>query len=342
MKTVLVRPDLAAELGVGHVMRCLALGEELTRLGHAVTFACDTRGFEWIEHSLASRGIVLAPAIPRSPEAIAEAVSRAQPDFVVIDSYTLTPEGYAAFEATGVPALALVDNELRGARAAMLLDQNIGSERDWPRGRVSAGTRVLAGLNYALIRSEIRRLRPSAPPQVDEQGPLNVLSFFGGSDALGVAPATVRLLAATQRPFAATVITSPELVGEASAVWRGPDQSVNVVTPLVNLHEHIVCADLVISAAGSSTWELAALGAAVAAVPVADNQVVSYQRALEAGAVAGLGSLADYRATRPSVVEKLNDLMDSAERRRTLRDRSWALVDGRGAERVAEALLTYI
>src|SRR5213076_258757 len=123
--------------------------------------------------------------------------------------------------ATGMPTLAIVDGDFRGAEADVLVDQNLGAESDHPRLPTKAVR--LAGLDYVLIRDEILELRPETVPMIATgRGPdpaPKVFAFFGGTDAFGAGPHVVRALAATGVPFEATVVApSEELAAEIAAV----------------------------------------------------------------------------------------------------------------------------
>jgi hypothetical protein len=70
-----------------------------------------------------------------------------------------------------MPTLALVDNQLRGAEADLLLDQNIGAEEDPVDFRRSAAS-GWRGWSYAPLRDDVVLRRPSVPRrQHDGVGP---------------------------------------------------------------------------------------------------------------------------------------------------------------------------
>ena len=103
----------------------------------------------------------------------------------------------------------------------------------------------------------------------------------------------------------------------------------------------VVESDLVVSASGSSVWELLCLGAAAATVCVTDNQEAGYREVVRRGLVAGLGSLADLTgsdAARRHAVTTLAALLTDPDARHDLAARGLGEVDGRGRERVADAL----
>ena len=166
----------------------------------------------------------------------------------------------------------------------------------------------------------------------------SVFAFFGGTDAFGAAPAVGRALVATGRPFAATFVAAGREAEHAlGSLPLAEGQSIEVTPPVDDLARRLAEADVVLSAAGTSSWELLCLGAASGLVCVADNQELSYGRAVDAGLVAGLGALTDLRADPASAATALDGLLGSPSRRTTLRAAGWHRVDGRGRERVVEA-----
>ncbi|MFB6255831.1 MAG: glycosyltransferase [Haloplanus sp.] len=91
-------------------------------------------------------------------------------------------------------------------------------------------------------------------------------------------------------------------------------------------------ADLAVSATGTTIYELLALGTPTVGLPQADNQE----------------PIADALAEREAIVvpdgktrlsDAIRDLAADADRRRTLRERGRALVDGEGVHRVYDAVV---
>ncbi|WP_238161673.1 PseG/SpsG family protein [Kribbella antibiotica] len=334
MRHVGVRCDVGPLRGIGHVMRCLALAEELQRRGLTVEFICDAHTVPWAAGQIAARGIGVRPAV-WSPAEHVELLSRY--DAVVFDSYDLDAAVYPAVRSTGVPTLAIVDGDLRGAEADVLVDQNLSAELDHPV--LPARSARLAGLDYVMIRDEIRALRPPEPPALRQVAVPKVFAFFGGTDAFAAGPAVTRALVATGVPFDATVVApTPELAAAVAAV----SAQVKVVGPTDQLAAAVREADVVISASGTSTWELLCLGATAGLVCVVDNQVMGYERAIATGTAAGVGVLSDIREDPTAAAAVLKRLLTDATERNRLAAAGWQLVDGQGRVRVADALLHLI
>lgn len=331
-RPVVVRADAGPRLGVGHVMRCVALAEELAVRGHQVVFVADLDEVPWAHGQVTSRGFD-AVQPPVSVEDEVPALLALDPDWVVLDSYELPGTVHAELLAADVDVLAFVDGDPTDRTGTVLVDQNIGAEDDtWA---LPDGVVRLAGLDYALMRTEILERRPAAPA-VEEHPVPRVFAFFGGTDAYGAGPVLTRALIGTGEPFDLRVV-APSPWSEP--IEPGPGQRVTVIGPTDELADEVLAADLVVSAAGTSSWELLCLGAACAFVCVADNQVLSYGRAVEAGLGLGLGLLADVAEDPASASAVLAGALADAGRRTDLRARAWARVDGRGRARVVDAFL---
>ncbi len=330
MTVVGIRCDAGARTGVGHLVRCVALAEELVARGVEVRFLSDLGGVEWAETQLTQRGLPWHPP-PLDPEGLVAAVEQLGLDALVIDSYMLPPAHSVAVRETGLPVLAIVDGDFRGQTADIYVDQNLDSV-------ITVDDALgLAGLDYALLRGSVRQLRPPAPPVHTDGRTPKVVAFFGGTDAYRAAPEIAVLLAQTGVPFDATIIGANEsLRDELHAVVPGEGQRFDIIPPTDDLPKLLAEADLAVSASGTSTWELLCLGLPAALVWVVDNQILGYDRTIARGYGAGLGRLGHLGV---EAVDTLSGLLTDAAARTELARRAWSAVDGRGVQRVAEALL---
>ena len=82
----------------------------------------------------------------------------------------------------------------------------------------------------------------------------------------------------------------------------------------------MAAADVVVTAAGTSTWELCALRRPMALVAAVDNQRAGHDRVVAAGGAVGLGGLADL-ADVDATAARLRPLLTDAALRRRVADR---------------------
>jgi spore coat polysaccharide biosynthesis predicted glycosyltransferase SpsG len=342
------RCDTGALTGVGHLIRCIALAEELLSRHVQVLFLGDLAGVPWAARQLYDRGLRVLAA-PQAPEALAELAVELNLAAMVLDGYHLDPGCGAAIRARGLPVLALLDGEFGvDQRADLYLDQNLGAVR---LRRVPPGAQLLAGLEYALLRDVVRDRRPPAPAAAPaapaaQTRPPSVLAVFGGTDPYDAALTVVPLLLAGGNPVSVSVVAARPAVAQAlRGLPTGPGQQVRAVPPVDDLPALVRQADVVVSASGSSVWELLCLGAPTAVVCVVANQLVGYQQVVARGLAAPLGQLEELNAdpaARATATEVLTGLLTDPAARTALSRRGMSEVDGRGRVRVADALLALI
>lgn len=341
---VAFRCDAGRATGLGHLVRCVGLAEELRSRHVDVLFFSELDGLGWAEHQLVSRGLPRR-APPETPAALARVAVELGLDAVVLDGYHLDPDTGRALRKVGVTVLAIVDASF-GARqeADVYLDQNLGAELSpvaVPNGAVR-----LAGVPYALLRDVVRDRRPPHPPALGRgarHGSPSVLAVFGGSDPYGAASVVIPLLVATKESFALTAVASRHDVANELRRLKGePGQHIRVIPLVDDLPAAVIKSELVLTASGTTTWEMLCLGATTAIVCVTDNQESGYRHLVESKLAAPLGrleELASDASSRRRADGVLHALLTDPKRRAVLGARAWEHVDGHGRRRVADVLL---
>jgi spore coat polysaccharide biosynthesis predicted glycosyltransferase SpsG len=336
-QVIALRCDAGPSTGTGHVVRCVAVAEELAARGAVPVFVGTLGGVAFVEAQVRDRGFAWHELPDTSVAGVVATVSTLEAAAVVLDSYELPPGLGEALRASGVAVLAVVDDAIRGIDADVYVEQNYGSET--LNLDVPPGSRLLAGVGNALLRDVVRRRRPDVPRPATARTP-RVVAFFGGTDTFGAAPILVAALAATGRAFDASVVAvGHEARTALRAVALAPRQTLELLDPVADLPALLVDVDLVVSAAGTATWELLCLGVPSALVAVVDNQEASFARLSRSGLVAPLGVLPTIARDPSPAVATLRHLLDDPTARQELGARAWAAVDGDGRVRVVDALL---
>lgn len=331
--SVAIRVDAGPVIGVGHLMRCLALAEELISRGIDAHLLGDVGGLEFAAQQVASRGLTLHPADDAAIDAQCAALGATH---AIIDGYQLPSHLGRTLRAAGVRVATLVDGAFGTHQDADLyIDQNLGAHADPAVGP------MLAGIDYAIVNDRVRSRRGQARAAGEVP---RVLVVFGGTDAYDGAPVLVDCLRATREACDIVVIApKPETRASLHALAPVEGQSLQVLTGVADLPGLAVTCDLVVSAAGTSLWELMCLGLAVGAVCVVDNQLVGYDRVLEAEVVVPIGLLDPIRRPGPArdrAIVLLREAVTDADLRARLAQRGSRLVDGDGRGRVIDALLS--
>lgn len=329
---VLLRADASADQGTGHVMRCLSLGQELKFRGHEVTLLTNASNLAWLEAEIRSSGLAFTLVEQHSLEP--NALLPREADVLVVDSYEIPAEKITAAREV-MKVLAIVDGSTRGIQADLYLDQNLGAEQiDWGE---DISNRMLAGSKFALVRDAILRQKRSYPWLL-EDGVASLVAFMGGSDPSGTMREVTRAILNLRGEFNATLIVRPEWMAEVSEMV-GQSSSITVMEPTQELPALLGAANVVVSASGTSAWELCTLGLPSILLAVAENQVDSLKNFQAADLGLGLNLVGECNlAVSRKISQSMQRLIQSEVLREQLSRRCTNLFDGRGKQRVANAI----
>ncbi|MBB6671694.1 UDP-2,4-diacetamido-2,4,6-trideoxy-beta-L-altropyranose hydrolase [Cohnella nanjingensis] len=364
MIRIAIRADASLQIGTGHVMRCLTLADALRRSGTAdVAFVCREltgnlipyirdRGYP--VHALppaADLGAAVRSEAGLPPHAgwleaswredaaqtIACLLAQAErPDWLVVDHYALDRRYESALRPYAGGVMAIDDLADRPHDADLLLDQNL-SDRPEARyaSRVDAGTRLLLGPRYALLREAFAERRPTVRRGGKAE---RLLVSFGGADRTGE---TLKALAALE-PMAEAGARLTVLAGQLNPMRERIERLCGRLpqTRFIAHTEDVAALmaehDLAVGSGGSTTWERGCLGLPAVIVATADNQVALAEQAAQAGMIAYLGFASDVSERR--LREAVRRLAEDEDALRRMSDAGMAAVDGLGAAAVAKEM----
>ena len=317
-------------IGVGHVIRSLALAEAAVVAGHEVVVGGHFEG-SFVRDQLATAPVEVIDLVD---ESLAELIRRFGPDLLHVDSYAAVDRLVGGFVLSNME-----DGSFGRRRADVVVDPTLGAERS---ARPDDGsTWLLRGSRFTPIRQRVLDARRSAEvvgTMGDSSSSVarSVLVVMGGTDPVGLAPTAVGLLARTGLSLDVTVIAVGENAERVHAAAMGSRLSVNALAPVDDLATVMARQDLVVSAAGSSVWELCCLGIPMAIVWAVDNQRDGYDQVVAAGAALGLGGpdLGDSPDADEGSVGALRTALTDSRVRAEQALAGRQIVDGLGAWRV--------
>jgi spore coat polysaccharide biosynthesis predicted glycosyltransferase SpsG len=313
-------------------MRCLALAMAARDRGIDVSWSA-TRLPEGLTARLQAEGITPAlhdaePGSPADADATALAARRARASLVVVDGYQFPDSFEVAVAATPASILAFDDfQHASHAAATWILNQNAHA-RTLPYGGRSG---LLLGLDFLLLRREFR----CAVRQTPSLAVRRVLVTLGGSDPRdGTLRIWEALASVAPHPLEVTLLYGP--LANRPAAIQHPRHAVSIQRDVRDMVPFLQQFDAVICAGGATCWELATLGIPCLALAVIDHQIHVVRSMGEAGAaIACDWSQGDDGALQEPLRRLLS--LDGATLFR-MGQAGARLVDGRGAERVLDAM----
>jgi UDP-2,4-diacetamido-2,4,6-trideoxy-beta-L-altropyranose hydrolase len=292
---VVIRADASNDMGIGHVMRCLALADEFTYQKADVSFISRLLPGHVIE-LVRQRGYPVytlpAPAQDRivpSPGSHQHWLGCSQtedanqcmpilqqlaPDWLIVDHYALDESWHQQVRHCQKHLMVIDDLADRKHDCDLLLDQNWFSTATASRydNLVPAHCVKLLGPAYALLKPEFGTLRKLLPERDGQVGRV-LISMGGGDPTNETLKAVQALMAADLRHLLLDVVCGvnhhdmPSL--QAAAAERG---NTNLYRSLPSLAGLMARADLMIGAGGTTTWERMCLGLPAIVISTAQNQ----------------------------------------------------------------------
>ena len=324
---IAIRVDGNSEIGFGHLMRMKALARELSKLGAEVIFL--SRNPENIE---GYRVLQLDWQTGDEEDLrVEEILMNMQAGMLIIDSYEYTQERLDRMGQMALLSVYVDDLNRQPFNTDFVINGNLYAPGLPYRGKA----RFLLGTKYLLMREEF----VGVPPRLPNRGVEHVLITFGAADMENVTPEILRALKIYEhfKDLHWHVVIGPVFRNVAGITAETRDY------PNVTLHYSPVIKDLIdfcdisISAAGSTTYELAACGVPALLIITADNQVRLAQEAERQGMAINLGWYHELDVAR--LYSALDKLIINYELRVQMAMHGQELIDGRGARRVAAILV---
>jgi UDP-2,4-diacetamido-2,4,6-trideoxy-beta-L-altropyranose hydrolase len=340
-RPILVRADASAAIGMGHVMRCLALVQALAdERGGRAAFLMAAPQPAFTARAARERADVLRlAAAAGTPADAAETLACAaalDASWIVLDGYHFDGDYQRALVEGGRHVLAFDDHAHAGVyHAHVVLNQNLGAEAG-PYERRAQHTRLLLGPQFALLRREFRSW--NEPPRPIPARARRVLVTLGGSDPDDVSSRVLRALAAVRGPLEVELLigaTNPHGTALQRAIASCPHPVARTVDAL-DVPWRMARADLAVAGAGGTSWELARVGTPQVALVLADNQRPAGRALASAGLALSLGWHAD--VSDAALAGAIDMLVGDRAHRVELARRGREQIDGQGALRVLEAM----
>ena len=352
---VVIRADANSKIGMGHVMRCLSVADALLKRGEEVLFvtADDTpvpllikKGVPYrvlhtdyadMEAELPGLLAVLRELTLRAESPEAALLQRNTS--ILVDSYYVT-EKYLAALKSRITTIYMDDIYAFSYPVDMLINYNIyGEEMGYEKDAAFADTKLLLGTEYVPLREEFL-----AGEQQRTAANCGILITTGGSDSFNLAGQllmeAMKYDALKEKEYHVVSGSLNPHIGELQALAE-KHENIHIHCNVTNMAELMAESEVALSAGGSTLYELCAMGVPVIAFSFAENQERLVQTFVKRG-IAQYGG--NYRTDGNKMIQNtiagLQKLCGDEALKTEYRRKALQLVDGRGAERIAEALLS--
>ncbi len=338
-KAVIIRADASVKTGTGHVMRCLALAQELRNSGMEVHFAvseCPDALVKKIKaESISVIKIKSKAGTLKDVAETAKFTEKKKATWLVVDGYIFSDKYQEAIKKAGLRLLFVDDyGHCSSYSADIILNQNLyAGTHFYPDA--APFTRILLGTQYALLRKEFSPYI-HWKRQIPEKA-TKLLVTLGGSDPDNTTLKIIKAVKASHLDLHVRVVAggaNPHLKSIEKEISKSP--SLQILKNVSNMPELMAWADIVITAGGSTCWETCFMGLPNIIIYCADNQKPIALSLETSGAAINLGHNCDLEEKK--LISELKSLVKDADLRNRMSEKGRLLVDGRGAQRITYSM----
>lgn len=261
-KLALFRFEANFSIGAGHAIRSCVIADELVERGWSCKIITTQDTYDFI------------PALSRFERIDPDDEVSQKADLLVVDHYGLDQDYESKMREFVRKIMVIDDLANRRHDCDILLDQTYGRAADDYKSLVPSHCEILTGINYVLLRKEIRQMRDKALEKRRNTTKVErILVSLGGSDPKKYALKALEVIVKSEFQGKVDVVlgfTSANREAlEVYAIEHKLDVTFHVNADMAQL---MYDADLCIGAAGSSVWERLYLGLPQVLIQTADNQ----------------------------------------------------------------------
>jgi spore coat polysaccharide biosynthesis predicted glycosyltransferase SpsG len=335
---ILFRVDGTAHSGFERLARCLALAAALQRRRRPTYFLAQLdpasmalsikrAGNDWLDaDSIAGTNDDLTETV--------QEIRRLRPAAVIVDAPDAGEEYLATLERTGTLLVSL--DHLANVRlpSRLIINPLLGPGRD--AYSFYPGAQLLLGQRYALVRPEMRRVRPARaqePPQ-----PFRCLVALGDDDPNRQTAELAKLLLNVPKMGRVDMIVRPQNpdLPALQALAEANAERLAVATEGADVTSRVARCHFAISAGSSWSLELACVGVPQLLIVQSEAHWPTAQRLEEEGAATCLGWHENVSAQ--TIRTAVHNLFTDPLERQAMARCGRQLIDGRGSDRLVTAL----
>lgn len=343
------RTDGNSNIGIGHIMRCLAIADAANGLGEKSIFLVASADLKDIIKKHGHEVEILNTDyydMNIDLEQTIVIVNTFNPVALFVDSYYVTNSYLAALRKSmkmmGSPLIYIDDVLSFSYPCDILVNYNIYAAEEDYRNLYSKKEmpQLLLGTLYAPLRTEFKNISP----RIVNKAVHNILISTGGADfehiELGLMNKIISRGKELKDLFFHFIIGS--MNKDAEKIYALANKSDNIITyyKVSNISKLMQCVDIAISAAGSTLYELCATKTATITYTLTDNQIRGAECFSKFGVVKYIGdvrTLGVEKLTEKLIVAAI-DLANNYEERMSIAGKQYGIVDGKGAERIIKKI----
>ncbi|MCK5031222.1 MAG: UDP-2,4-diacetamido-2,4,6-trideoxy-beta-L-altropyranose hydrolase [Thermoplasmatales archaeon] len=333
---VAFRVDASSDIGIGHLMRCLALSEELIRREHSCYFLSKIDNDELIsrikKNNVHYQKINPNATLQTDVETLIKFSNENDVDWIITDHYGINSQYIKEIKKNNLKVLSIDDNAQIHYYSDIIVNQNIGAEKlDFSSEKYS---KFLLGTKYVMLRDELlQKYKRGGTNKVTK-----ILIMLGGADPDNVTLKVLRMLECLNESVQFLVVTGPvnRFYDDILYYINKCNMDITLLKGKKKMSDVYLQSDIAISAGGSSCYELAYFGIPNIIIAIVDNQVRIARELNNQNISIYLGEKNEVKPEQ--LRNKIKTLIDDYLLRKTMSEHGKKLIDGKGKHKIVNVM----
>ena len=340
-KNLFIRVDASPEIGIGHIMRCLTLAQELKNNFDKIIFLTRKDSGDFTETIMKNEFEVIFIPTNNDSDIIKNLITTysENKNFLLIDHYDVDSNFESSLKNIFEKIFVIDDLANRKHDCDLLIDQNYYRDLNHRYKKlIQNDTITLLGSKYAIIRPEFRNINKKTIKKNSQIK--KILVSFGGSDPTNECKKALDALCSienNQFEIVAIVGIYNNKFERLKKLYE-KYSNIKIYRHVNDLSQLMLNSDLFIGAGGTTTWERFYMGLPSIVIVISDDQKESIEFLSDMGHIINLGLAKN--VTSKTYVQTLQKLNSDLIYNMSLNNQK--LVDGNGSNRIKKQIIELI
>lgn len=304
---IAIRADGSSTIGMGHIMRCIAISREIISRNIDLIFIC--KYFKPVNDVLENNNIkcinIVSNTLSRELEEIKNIISENNIDYLLTDSYFFDDDYLIQVKKYVKVLISIDDNSLYNYPSDIVINGNIYAE-DLDFSNIKS--KLLLGTKYCILRDEFKDEYDYYVRESVEK----ILITMGGSDINNFTDYILQSIKDINLKIYVVVGPGFRNISDLEVKYK-KYLNINFIFNPSNMKELMLKTDIAISASGGTIYELSSIGVPTIVISQAENQLMAANKVAEYGMMMDLGYYINIK--KGDIKKSVNYLISNYDKR---------------------------
>lgn len=338
---IVFRVDGYPELGLGHITRCLSLAEKLKEKNIESIFL--TKNYPEPVKEILNNGYnskVIPQKLNEKEEInlVLKNLDSLESKAIITDMPYVSDDYLKALKNRGSFLVSIDDLGSKNFSSDMVIAGYLSCRLE--TYNLSPHSKLYLGVKYLILRKEFETAHRTKRKIKEKAN--KILVSLGGADWENLTLKVAQALNDIKKELEITIVQGPlyQHREKLKKFLTKSKQDFLVKLNVRNMAELMLSSDIAFTAGGETSYELAATGTPSINISQSKHQVINAREEAKKGFLINLGL--GKQVSKKKILKTTEELSENYKLRQTMSKKGRQLVDGGGAERVAEIVLNSI